>query len=233
MRFLWLTSLSVMSSLSFAQTQVITNGREVESMSDLDITKVLPAEYAAYRSALTKDGGVRDAQAALLLLSETRKRLDEARPSVERKREDFNAYHAAWRLCLRHRCESHDPAARQLILDQWNQSLKSNGDAVCSQLYALRDVWDRDLLTDACWQLLRETKNPHTIVAFCALLHANGDETDVDRLAAKRDSEIDVPTRKTIQNSIIWLRYRLTGGPTHAGPAALPPAAESPPFDHK
>jgi len=229
-RYLWITLLSVVNSLSFAQSQTIT--KEVESMNDRAITKVVPVEYAAYRNSLTGEKGLNDARASVRLLSQAREVLAKVGPSVERKKEEFDGYLASWHLCLRLTRESHDQAARQFIVGEWNRCLKVDGDAVCAQLYALIGNWDRDLLTDDFWRLFQETKNPETILAFSVLLLAHGNETDIQRMAEKLESNIDGESKNVLKRAMSYRKLKLEA-PDHPGPAQLAPSFKYPSFDKR
>jgi len=204
-----------------------------ESMIASTITRVLPAEYAAYKRALSGDNGRNDARASLLLLSQAQEALSRRESSPDRRRDDFDAYRAVWLLCLRLRQASRDHAAQQLVLDEWNNCLKKDGDPISAQLYALVEQWDRELLTSEFWQLLKETTNPQTLSAICVVLYNRGDKGDVERLVKKRDSGIDLHSQQIIQNGINWLKHRLKADATDPGPAAMGPRPDYPTFNDK
>lgn len=201
-----------------------------QTMADLLIPKVLAAEYSAYKKSLAGDNGSSDIRACLALLAKSREALAAAAPCSDRKRDAFDAYRQAWGMCLRMRRDSKDKVAQQLIVDQWNSRLKDDGDAVCAQIYALEENWDRTLLTTEFWCLFRQTERAHTISAMSLLFYSRGDPADMKILAGKRDSGLDLKKGRIIQNAINWFECHRRGDDTKGRePAALSPAHEYPP----
>jgi hypothetical protein len=191
------------------------------------IAKVLPAEYEVYRKALTGDGGVNDANASLLLLSKARDASSKSPSGSGQRKEKLNAYHAAWRLCLKLAQKSKDQAARRLVLDEWNKSLSEDGENIPSQLYALSRQYEQTFLTDDFWKLFEQTKNRETMSATCYVLYRHGTREDAERLEKRCDSlPKGDPFAGIMVNAINWMRYRLSGDRTNPGPAHRPPTIE-------
>jgi hypothetical protein len=121
---------------------------------------------------------------------------------------------------------SKDQTTRRVVLDEWNRYLRDDDSSVPSQLYALAEQWDRDLLTEDFYQLLKKTKNKKTIAAIAYAFYEHGNASDADRLLQKRKSGIDIESQQMIQNAINWMNYRLSGNNKDIYPAAFPPRIE-------
>lgn len=189
----------------------------------------MPAEYARYKKLLSGDNRIGDARASIALLPKAR-RLLETTPAKSGLQMDARAaYSAAWRLCLRLMKESKDPEAQQLIIDQWNKSLKDDGESVALQVYSLSDQWDRRLLTDDFWRSLGDTKCKMTMSSIAYVLYLHGNRDDLDRLKRRRASlQEGNELCGIVQNAINYMNYRLAGDFTHPGPAALGPTMIDP-----
>jgi len=165
------------------------------------ITKVLPAEYAAFEKALVGDNGVGDAKAATRLISQAKKLRANISPSLETLRRDHDrmplceaqvarqrlwdtteAYRVSWLLCLQIFKISNDAEAKQLILNEWNKSLEEEAEYLPSQLLGLVAAWDRGLLTNELWGLLEHSEKNKTVSAICCIISEKGNQADLDRL---------------------------------------------------
>jgi len=215
--------LALVNVMSFVNAGNVSKG--AENMSEPAIAKILPAEYAAYEQALAGDHGLNDARASIALLSKVKETLGRSLQSHNQEQDSISAYRAAWRLCLRTMRDSKDQAAQKLIVDEWNKSLREDSDATPSQVYALSEQWDRKLLTNDFWQLLRQTNKRKTVSAICYVLYERGNAADAAQLMQKRKSGVDVGLQEGIQNTINYMNYRLSGD-TSPGPAAAPPRME-------
>lgn len=192
-------------------------------MNEPTIAKILPAEHAGYEKALTGNNGLNDARAALALLVKAR----EAFERSEQEQENISAYCAAWCLCLRTMQNSTDQTARpfdgfdtstrlsagkltadcaqgrQLIMDEWNKSLREDNDLTPLQVYALSERWDRELLTDDFWQLLSQTSKRETVVAICYVLYERGNADDIRRLMRIANPALMWDFRKSYRTQLV------------------------------
>lgn len=206
----------------YAQHNVFTTDGSKTS-NTATIARAFPAEYAAYERSLSKDN---DTSACLVLLSKVRESLRKSPPSQSEYKGRARAYEVTWSLCLRTMLASKDQASRQAILDRWNEGLAEDDDAVPSQIYSLWEDWDRSLLTDKFWRLLKKTDKKRTISAIAYVLYPHGNAEDAQRLTEKEESGIDVGLQVIIQNALNYMNWRLRGDPTDPGPAGAPPRRE-------
>lgn len=207
--------LALVNVVSFVDAENVSKG--VENMSEPAIAKVLPAEYAAYEQALTGDHGLNDARASIAFLSKVKETLGRSLSSHSQEQDSISAYRATWRLCLRTMQNSNDRTAQKLIIDEWNKSLREDSAVTPSQVYALSEQWDRKLLSDDFWRLLRQTNNKKTISAICYVLYVHGNQDDAKRLTDSHKPET--------QNAVNYMNYKLSDD-TSPGPAAAPPRME-------
>ena len=211
--------------------------QEDMNTSSAAIEKVLRGEYASYRKTLVGNGGLKDAQVSIALLEKTKglfTALRESQPTVPdsaRYRELSDANREVWKLCLRLMHKTTDQTARELIMFQWQHSLAAEG--APSQFDALAEEWDPGLLTSDFWGVLERTKNLYVLSSICHLLYVHGNEQDIARLQGKFNAlENDPDTargelRAVIQNTIDWMKYRLSGNNLALKPATAPPVSES------
>lgn len=222
--------LTVLVGLIFAAGVVALADESVlkggEKMKEPSIAKVLPEVYVKYEKALSESNETNTVRASLELLSKVKGCLRQSPKSTGENQDLIAAYRATWRLCLRAMKDSKDHTVQRLIQDEWNKRLREDDDAAPSQVYALSEQWDRKLLTDEFWQLLKQTGKKKTMSAFAYVLYEHGDATDAERLMQKRKSGIDIESQAVIQNAINWMNYRLSGDKTNPGPAAATPRME-------
>jgi len=197
-----------------------------ERMKEPSIAKVFPEEYAAYEKALAQANGTNLVRASLVLLAKAKESLHRTSSTTNVAQDEIKIYRATWLLCLQTMHESKNQTAQRLIVDEWNKSLREDDEAVPSQVYTLVEQWNRNLLTDEFWQLLKQTNKKKTISAISYVLCQYGNSADTDRLMQKRKSGIDKASQGIIQNAINWMNYRLSGDKTNPGPAAAPPRME-------
>jgi hypothetical protein len=191
--------------------------------AEVTISRVLPADYLNYQiSCKEHQHGMIDAQAALVLLSKAKGVLALPSSTPVKDLERTAAYREVWGVCIQTIQKSKDQAAQGIILDEWNKSLKADDDAVPLQVQALAEKWERSLLTEDFWNLLKGTKNVRTVNAMGYVLYQCGIQDDLDRI---EKIEKETPGRG-LSNTISWLKYRLSGGKTTPEPTIVPPKME-------
>jgi hypothetical protein len=207
-------------------------GITTEQMDKQAIAKVLPDDFASYQRQLKGDNGLNDARACLLLASKA-KTLPGKTAENAKQEEDYNfAYCASWRQCLRAMQNNKEKAVQELILEQWNELLKEDDEAVPYQIYANAGPWaNTSLVTDDFWKLLEKTNRKTTISAICFMLYGFANQENgnryIERLMQKQKSGIDIELQGIIQNTINWIKYNLSSNKaTDPGPAALGPTLD-------
>lgn len=186
------------------------------------IEKVLPEAYSSFRAEFRNDLGVHDANASIMLIVQAREFMEKATGSKESYKNAADAYRATWVISLRIWKNTTDQAAKELILNAWNHSLKEETQ-VPSQICSLVEKWDRNLLTDSFWQLFYQTEDRKIISAICYVISTHDNKMDEVRLKAKRDDVIDPELKEIIQNALNWMKFWRAGDPSTPGPAASPP----------
>ena len=170
--------------------------------------------------------GTNAVRESLDLLSKAKQSLQQTSNAAGEDQARIAAYRAAWSQCLQTMKKSEDQATHRLVLDEWNRCLRDDDSSVPSQVSALAEQWDRNLLTEDFYQLLKKTNNKKTIAAIAYAFYEHGNATDADQLMQIRKSGIDIESQEIVQNAINWMNYRLSGNNEDLYPAAFPPRKE-------
>jgi hypothetical protein len=240
-----------MGSLSVAETKDTAKSRD--DLGARRIAKVLPAEYSAFEKALSGDIGVGDARAVIRLISKAKELRANISPSLETLKNTYmkmprseaeaarqrlwdatNAYRVSWLLCLQMFKNSKSEEARQLILGEWDKSLREDDEYLPSQLICLVVEGDREFLTNELWRLLQQSKKKRTVSAICCAIWARGNRADEGRLEKVRETFVNDKRgefAELVAQAIRAMDYRLyvkahpefeeNGGPV-CGPACKP-----------
>jgi hypothetical protein len=198
----------------------------VDKVADAVIEKVLAEDYAVFHVSFVGDFGTNDARAAIALMKKAKDVADRAGESEDARRDAFEAQRAAWRVCFQVRRNSTDRGVKEIIFGEWEAALTGSVAAAVAPIYALSEVWDREMLSDNFWSLLQNTKDKKTIAAITYLIYKSGDDSDQEKLVHKRDSLVDPTLRQIIRNEINWREFNKSGAKNSPGPAALRPTME-------
>lgn len=199
------------------------------NLDEPELVATLPEAYAAFKRNVTGAFGKGDAAAAIDLVTKAGALFANVigsqlqSPTNQDQGKVVTAYEAAWRLAIRIHKGATDPGIKQSILDQWTNALQEPDLKVAAQIYALALAWDRSLLTEDCWRILRQTKSPTVVAAFSYLVYRRGDRQDADRLIAKEKSEADLKVTAPIQNALNWWEFDRSGRPFENCPSQLAP----------
>ncbi len=212
------------------ETGVFASYANPSNLDEPELAAIVPEEYAAFKKTLTGTFGNADARATIRLVAKTGELFDDIvgsqsqSPTNEAQMNVVQSYEAAWRLAIRIHKGATDPAVKQLIFDQWTKALQGPDLKVAAQIYALAMAWDRNLLTDDCWQILSQTKSAKVVAAFSYLVYRRGDRQDANRLVAKQKSEPDLKVTAPIQNALNWWEFDRSGKPLTDCPPSLSPS---------
>ena len=122
------------------------------------VRNALPEEYAEFQRLSMNATDAQKAQPAIRLCVNARVKVSEKTSSPESAKNALEAYRGTWRMAIRTWRDATDAQAKQTILSHWNASLQAGGRLVAAQLYALSDVWNRDLLTPEFWLLCEKQR---------------------------------------------------------------------------
>lgn len=205
--------------------KVVSVKSRSENIDAIELSRVLPVEYAKYKKQVTGKYDVNDCNSVFALISSARGSLVKSQKSSAAKKRDYRkAYSASWRECLKMKQKSKDPSVQKLILKKWNNFLIEDSNDVPFQIYALATpMWDRDFLTDNFWKLLQQSDNRNTIAAISYVLCMNGNQEDVKQLIKRHKPEVDMQLRGIINNAVSHMRHRLWGDKNNPGPASRGP----------
>lgn len=218
-------SFSMLQSLNQNNLMLPTDSNETSVITRIDkrelqaIIKVMPEEFKNYEKQLKKDYGMSDAKLTLSLVSRAMDLMKNN--SDPNKQEDYNrTYCVAWQLTQDIMRKTKDSEIKKLILNNWNSSLKKDDGYVPYQVYAIRDP---NLFNDDFWKLLEKTKRKSTITSICVMLlgFANKENAQfyTEMLMKKQDTEIEGESKGDIQNTLNWIKYKISGDKTKPGPA--------------
>ena len=217
-------------TLALAQQERITAHTFDDESRNAVVRSLAPAAFKAFEDAAAKTNCVGIAQAAVELLRRVRPQIEsQVASEVETNQwRSLRIWSGAWQLALRVWRVCDVPEARKVISDEWDTNLGNDDQFVGYQIAPLAAEWDRGLLTEGFWDLLRRTTNSTTLQGICFVLYQHGDLTDEKPLIAKRDSDIPGKLQEIIQTTVNWMTYRYgpkrtPEGKFDPGPAALGP----------
>lgn len=184
--------------------------KQMRALEDRWMTDAMPSDWATYKKEFAGNFGESDARAAVRLMLAARQLRAEAPPRTEASRKLGVAYRTAWQLCIRAFKNSKDPAARKVILDEWNKLLRKDGKFMVGQVIALEIDWDPAFLTDDFWRLVGRSRDKNTLVAVCFVMIPHGSKEDYERLG-KKQASLDVRQDHELVAILGYTRYRMTG----------------------
>lgn len=180
-------------------------------------------EFEVFKKAVVKAVNKTSAKRLLKIISKLKNEIDEETAAEKRKRLG-EAYRAAWEEAIIVWKVTTDPDAKKLILDTWKSSLVESA-SVPYQIGALHYQWDRGLLTDEFWSLLKDSNSVNTVSSICFAIYLRGNDDDIARLEAKETATSNIQIKQVILNALDWRKFKLNGSPDpkDQGPASAPP----------
>ena len=139
----------------FDREAMLKQEKEIRERAVARLAALLPAEYGAYRKAISSNSEIDTARAAVQIVQKTRE--------LAAKSPKHSEEGVAWMLCLQLFKDSKDPSAEQLILDEWNKGLGHEDDYLLRQLSATYHAFDRRLLTAEFWKLFEKSTKRKTM----------------------------------------------------------------------
>jgi len=205
--------------------KVLSVKSRYKNMDAIELSRVLPAEYAKYKQQVTGQSDVNDCNSVFALISSARTSLLKSDKSSAAKKRDYRkAYRASWRECIKMKQKSKDPSVQKLILEKWNNSLIVDSNDVPFQLYALTaPLVDRSFYTDNFWKLLQQSNKKNTIAAISFVLYQNGNAEDIKKLSQREKPGVDIQLRVILNKAISHMMNKLSSDrPRYKLPSASP-----------
>ena len=225
----FIKSLTVIFLIIGTMVQLTMEGRADEMVTYNNVKywniveTLLPEAYSSFPNELRHDVSIKAARASTVLIARARKALEKSTKTTNRFKDVADASRMAWAISLRIWKHTKDEAARGEVLNAWNSSLREENIQTPSQICALSEEWDRNLLTDSFWRVFTQTGERKIISSICYVISRHGNKEDKIRLMAKRDALAEPELKQIVQNALNWMKYWRLDDRSLPGPAAAPP----------
>jgi len=140
--------------------------------------------------------------------------------------QQFIPYLFAWQLAINKMGVPENTDYKAKILAKWDKGLVEDNCLTPVQVFALRQEWNHDFLTETFWEKLEKTTSKSLLNSMLYVLRYHGNEVDCQRLLSVYKKESDKRRGFQVGITVSWIQHRLHGKPGDTGPSTMGPILE-------